>query len=143
MDWQFPHYFSSIFSWLLLFYNDPGLFWQSPGGLKNNLFNEFLFSFLLLVYQTISFWSERMMPTLPTLGNLLRFLSGLVFWQYWHSFVHVRVGFFFSWKTKSKIIAVKHMIYLNPTFILISYFPSLLKTVRWVHISQYDYNFAK
>lgn len=100
-------------------------------------------NFLLLILKIISVLSERMTPTIPTLGNLLSFPYGLVFdslglcFSIWKEDISSLEGH----KADSVLVSIWFIQILLCIFI--SYFSSLKETMKWVHISQYDCDFCQ
>ena len=97
-------------------------------------------NFLLLILKIISVLSKRMIPTLPTLGNLLSFPYGLIFDSFGLCFSGIwkeDISSLEGHKPDSLLVSIWFIQIL--LFIFISYFPSLKETIKWVNISQYNW----
>lgn len=113
----------------LLFYNIRLTLTTSRGLFKKfKWFGESLFSFVLLIYKIISLWSETMTCIAPILGNLLRFLYGLVLNKVGIFFGGcLKRGCIFSWSIQTRLITGKHMISSNLTLYPYFWFPQSIK----------------
>ena len=97
-------------------------------------------NFLLLILKIISVLSKRMIPTIPTLGNLLSFPYGLIFDSFGLCFSGIwkeDISSLEGHKPDSLLVSIWFIQIL--LFIFISYFPSLKETIKWVNISQYNW----